>query len=122
VAVLDAQDLEREARSWVEQLLPAAGTPDPQPRAEPAWAAAVMAVDTGDDAAALAAGQRLAPLLAGISDPFLHAASRLTLAWTLPITGDFDGTLGEMAVTLEELRRQDEPVLTAMAAFTAGST
>ena len=69
------QDLEREARSWVEQLLPAAGTLDPQARAELAWAAAVLAVDAGDDTAALAARQRLAPLLAGISDPFLHAAS-----------------------------------------------
>ena len=60
------RDLEREAWSWVEQLLPAAGTLDPQARAELAWAAAVLAVDVGDDAAALAARQRLAPLLAGI--------------------------------------------------------
>ena len=69
------RDLEGQARSWVEQLLPAAGTLDPQARAELAWAAAVIAVDTGDDTAALAARQRLAPLLAGIQDPFLHAVS-----------------------------------------------
>jgi predicted ATPase len=78
------QDLEREAWPWVQQL-PAAGTLDPQARAELAWAAAVLAVDTGDDAAALAARQRLAPLLAGISDPFLHAVAQLAIAWTLPI-------------------------------------
>ncbi len=115
------RDLEREAWSWVEQLLPAAGTLDPQPRAELAWVAAVTAVDTGDDAAALAARQRLAPLLAGIEDPFLHAASQLAMAWTLPIPGDFDGALREAAVSLEEFRGQAEPVFTAMAAFTVGS-
>ena len=94
------QDLENQARSWVEQLLPAAGTLDPQPRAELAWTAAVMAVDTGDDTAALAARQRLAPLLAGIQDPFLHAVSQLAMAWTLPIAGDLDGALREAAVSL----------------------
>ena len=116
-----AQDLEREAWSWVEQLLPAAGTLNPQATAELAWTAIVLAGDIGDDAAALAARQRLAPLLAGISDPFLHAVSQLAMAWTLPIAGDFDGTLREVTVSLEELRGQDEPVFTAMAAFTAGS-
>ena len=115
------RDLEREARSWVEQLLPAAGTLDPQAQGELAWAAAVTAVDTGDDAAARAARQRRAPLLAGIGDPFLHAASQLAMACTLPIAGDFDGALREAAVSLEELHGQDEPVFTAMAAFTAGS-
>ena len=75
---------------------------------------------TGDDTAALAARQRLAPLLAGIEDPFLHAISQLAMAWSLPITGDFDGALREVAVSLEELRGQDEPVFTAMAASTAG--
>jgi predicted ATPase len=115
------QDLEREAWPWVQQLLPAAGTLDPQARAELAWAAAVLAVDTGDDAAALAARQRLAPLLAGISDPFLHAVAQLAIAWTLPIAGDFDEALREAAASLEELEGQDEPVFTGMAAFTAGS-
>ncbi len=115
------RDLEREAWSWVEQLLPAAATLDPQAGAELAVVAAVIAVDTGSDAAALAARQRLAPLLAGIQDPFLHAASQLAMAWTLPITGDFDGALRDAAVSLEELRGQDEPVFTAIAAFAVGS-
>ena len=113
-------DLAREARSWVEQLL-AAGTLDPQAGAELAVVAAVLAVNTGDDAAALAGRQRLAPLLAGIADQFLHAASQLAMAWSLPITGDFDGALREVTVALEELRGQNEPVYTAIAAFTAGS-
>ncbi len=111
----------REGRSWVGQLLPAAGTLDPQARAELAWAAAVIDVAVGDDAAALADRQRLAPQLAGIGDPFLHAASQLAMGWTLPITGDLDGALREVTVALDELRGQDEPVFTAMAAFTAGS-
>ena len=115
------RDLMREGRSWVEQLLPAAGALGPQARAELAWAAAVIDVAVGDDAAALADRQRLAPLLAGIQDPFLHAASQLALAWTLPITGDLAGALRQVMVALGELRGQDEPVYTALAAFTAGN-
>jgi predicted ATPase len=115
------QDLEREAWTWVQQLLPTAGTLDPQARAELAWAAAVLAAAAGDDEAALAARQRLAPLLAGISDPFLHAVAQLATAWTSPIAGDLDRALREAAVSLEELRGQDEPVFIGMAAFTVGS-
>ncbi len=114
------RDLEGQAWSWVEQFR-AAGTLDPQARAELGWVAAVMAVDTGDDTAALAAGRRLAPLLAGIQDPFLRAVCQLAMAWSLPIAGDLDGALREGAVSLEELRGQDEPVFTAIATFTAGS-
>ena len=115
------QDLGREAWSWAEQLLPGFGALDPQARAELAWAAAVLAGDIGDDAAALAARQRLAPLLPGIQDPFLHAVARLAMAWTLPVAGDYGGALREAAASLEELRGQDEPVFTAMAALTVGS-
>ena len=78
-------------------------------------------VQVGDDTAALADRQRLAPLLAGIGDPFLHAACQLAMGWTLPITGDLDGALREVTVALDELRGQDEPVFTAFAVFTAGS-
>jgi predicted ATPase len=115
------RDLAREAWSWVEQLLPAADTLDQHPRAELALAATVTAGITGDDTAALAARQRLAPLLAGIEDPFLHAASQLALAWSLPVAGDFDGALQGVTVALQELRGQDEPVYTSIAEFVAGS-
>ena len=115
------RDLGREALSWVEQLLPGFGTLDPLSRAELASTAAVLAVDIGDDAAALAARQRLAPLLPGIQDPFLHAVARLAMAWTLPVADDYDGALREAAASLEELRGQDEPIFTAMAEFTNGS-
>ena len=51
----------------------------------------MLAVNTGDDTAALAARKRLAPLLPGIQDPFLYAVSQLAMAWALPIVGDLDG-------------------------------
>ena len=114
------RDLEGQARSWVEQFRPA-GPLDPQAHSELRWVAAVMAVDTGDDTAALAAGQRLAQLLAGVQDPFLRAACQLAMAWSLPIAGDLDGALRAAAVSLEELRGQDEPVFTAITVFTVGS-
>jgi tetratricopeptide (TPR) repeat protein len=83
--------------------------------------AAVIAADTGDDTAARAARQRLAPLLAGIGDSFLHAVCQLAMAWTLPVSSDYDGALREVAVSLEELRGQDEPVYTAIAAAHVGT-
>jgi Tetratricopeptide repeat len=43
------------------------------------------------------------------------------MAWTLPITGDLDGALREVSVTLEEFRGQDEPFFTAMTALTVGA-
>jgi predicted ATPase len=115
------EDLEHEAWSWAQQLLPAAGTLDVQARAELAWVAAVLAVDVGDDTEALAGRQRLAPLLPGMSDHFLHAIAHLAMAWSLPIAGDFEAALWEAAASLAELAGQDEPVFAAMAAFTAGS-
>jgi hypothetical protein len=75
------QDLEREAWPWVEQLLPAAGTLDPQARAELAWVAALLAIETGNDAAALAARQRLAPLRRRLDEarPLLDEALDLSM-------------------------------------------
>ena len=115
------RDLEGQAGSWVEQFRHAAGPLDVQARAELALVEAVIAVHTGDDTAALAARQRLAPLLAGIQDPFLRAACQLAMAWSLPIVGDLDGALREAAASLEELGGQDEPVFTAIAEFAVGS-
>jgi tetratricopeptide (TPR) repeat protein len=114
------RDLEDQAGSWVEQAW-SSGPLDLQAQAELAWVAAVIAADTGDDTAARAARQRLAPLLAGIGDPFLHAVCRLAMAWTMPVTGNYDGALREVAVSLEELRGQDEPIYTAIAASHVGT-
>jgi len=114
-------DILGEARAWVEQLLPTAGALDIQARAELLWAAAVTAREVGDDTAAIAARQRLAPLLETIQDPYLHAVSRLAIAWTSAIVGDVDSALREAAGSLEELRGQDEPLWTAAALITLGS-
>jgi predicted ATPase/class 3 adenylate cyclase len=113
------RDHQAEARAWVDQLLPAAASFDPQARAELEWAATAIINEVGDDAAALAARRRLEPLLEEIQDPLLQAICQLVMAWTSPITGDFEGALREVSASLEELRGQDEPFFTAMAAFTA---
>jgi len=110
-----------EARPWVNQLLPAVGSLDAQAQAELLWTAAEIASEVGDDTTALAARERLGPLLAAIEDPFLHAACQLVMAWASPITGDFGGALREASASLEEFLGQDEPFLTALAAFTTGS-
>ena len=70
----------------------------------------VTAREVGDDAMALSARQRLAPLLEGIADPYLHAASQLAMAWTSPIVDDLNGALREASASLEEFRDQDEPL------------
>jgi predicted ATPase len=68
-----------EARAWVDQLVPAADSLDPEARAELLWTAAMNANQAGDAAAAVAAAQRLAALLAHIDDPYLHALSGLAM-------------------------------------------
>src|SRR5262245_3102319 len=81
----ELRDRMREARAWVEQLLPAADSLDLQARAELQWAAVVTAIEVGDDAATLSARARLGAMLDGIEDPFLHAVSLLVMAWASPI-------------------------------------
>ena len=110
-----------EVRAWVEQLLPTADTLDPHARAELLWTAAVTAVEVGDDPAALAARQRLEPLLDQVGDPFLRALCQLALAWTSSIGEDLDGALREASASLVAFRGQDAPVWTASAGLTVGS-
>ena len=110
-----------EARGWVAQLLPAAGSLGPQARAELMWTAAATASEVGDDAAALAARRNLEPLLETIEDPFLRAVGLLAMAWTSPITGDYDGARREASASLAQLRGQDEPFWTAQASADLGA-
>jgi len=110
-----------ELPGWAGQLLPTAGTLDPQARAELLWTAAVTSVEVGDDPAALSASQRLEPLLDQVGDPFLRALCQLALAWSAAIGGDLDGALREASASLAGLRGQDEPFWTASAGFTVGS-
>jgi predicted ATPase len=110
-----------EVCSWVAQLMPAAGTLEPQARAELLWTAAVAAREVGDDETAVTARERLVPLLETIEDPYLRAVSQLAVAWTSAIVGDTDGALREAAASLEQLRGQDEPLWTTTALITVGS-
>ena len=109
-----------EARSWVGQLLPTAGSFDLQARAELAWTAAATSLEVGDDQAALTAREQLAPLLDGIEDPYFRAACQLIMAWAAGIAGDFDDYLRGALVSLEQFHGQDEPFWTALANYTAG--
>src|SRR5262249_32777387 len=70
---------------------------------------------------AVAACERLEPLLAGIQDPFLHAVSVLATVWSLPLVDDHGGALERAIVALDELRGQDEPIWTALTLGTLGS-
>jgi predicted ATPase len=110
-----------EARTWIGELLPAAGSLGPLARAELIWAAAVNALEVGDDNTALAARQQRAALRDVIDDPFLHAVSQLAIAWATPLTGDFGGALLAASAALDELHGQHEPLWTALAAGTLGS-
>jgi predicted ATPase len=103
-----------ETRTWADQLLPSADSQEPQARAELVWTALVTALEVGDDAAALAARERLEPLLAENQDPFLHAVSTLATVWTAPLVDDLDGALQQALLCLQELRGQDEPLWTAL--------
>jgi tetratricopeptide (TPR) repeat protein len=116
----ELQDHLGELQAWAGQLLPTAGTLDPQARAELLWTAAVTAVEVGDDPVALSARQRLEPLLDRIDDPFLRALCQQALAWTSTISEDLDGALREASATLAEFRVQDAPFWTATAGLTVG--
>ena len=109
-----------QARSWVGQLLPTVGSFDLQAQVELAWAAAATGLEVGDDQAALAARERLTPQLDEIADPYLRAVSQLIMAWASGIVDDFDGAIQLASASLEQLRGQDEPFWTALAAYTAG--
>ena len=114
------RDILGEGRSWVVQLLPAAGSFDHQAQAELQWTALVAALEVGDDGAAVAARRRLETLLTGIADRFLRAVSQLAIAWSLPITGDLDGALRAASLSLKALRALDEPFWTALALGSLG--
>jgi hypothetical protein len=117
--VWSARDHLGEARAWVDQLLSAADTLDPQARAELAWTTLVTEDEVGDEQAVLTARQRLGPLLAGIDDP----SCRRCPSWPWrgpPVVGDLDGVLRGALASLEQLRGQDAPFWTALALGTAG--
>jgi tetratricopeptide (TPR) repeat protein len=110
-----------EARNWVKELLPSADSLGPQARAELLWTELAIALEVGDDAAALATGRRLGPLLPEIDDPYLQGISQLAIAWSTPTAGDFDDALRRALLSVEQLRGLDEPYWTAIALLTTGT-
>ncbi|GAA1874317.1 hypothetical protein GCM10009687_47830 [Asanoa iriomotensis] len=110
-----------EARDWIDALLPTVDGLDTQAQAELLWTAAVTAREVGDDQGALAARERLEPLLPRVDDPYLHAATQLAMAWTSTMVADVEGALREALAALAEFTSQDEPLGTASAALTVGS-
>jgi tetratricopeptide (TPR) repeat protein len=108
-------------RQRVDQLLPIASSLGRQAEEELLWTAGASAADLGDDQAAQAVRQRLEPLLPEIRDPFLSAVADLFMAWSTPITGDFERALREVSACLDKLRGQDEPFFTSVAEFTAST-
>jgi hypothetical protein len=114
------RDFIGDGRSWVQQLLPAAKSFDHQAQADLEWTALVSALEVGDDRTALAARQRLEPLLAVVNDRFLRAIAQLAIAWSGPITGDFSGALKAAAASLDSLRGQREPFWMALALGSVG--
>ena len=110
-----------EARPWIQQVESSADSLSPRARLELFWTAVATAVDVGDDEWALAASQHLPSLITEIDDPFLRAISQLVIGWTHPIEGELEEALRDVVASLEQLRGQDEPYMTAVAAISAGN-
>jgi predicted ATPase len=115
------RDHQKEARAWVDELLPAVDSMAVEPRAELLWTAQVSALEMGNDTAAVSAGERIGPLLNRIDDPFLGAVAKLAMAWTAPIVEALDESVRQASKSLEQLRTQDEPFWTALALGTLGT-
>jgi predicted ATPase len=113
-------DVLSQAHNWVQELLPTVDSLDPQARAELLWTAAVTAREAGDNAAAVAARDHLAPLLDEIQDPYLRAVCELAMAWASAIVGDLDRVLPEASSSLARIEGQAEPFWTALVASTVG--
>ena len=110
-----------EAQAWVERTLRDTGTEDAESLVELLLASTVTAGETSGGEKVLTARERLAPLLDSVDDPYLHAVSTLALAWTAAVAVDIDEARREAGLALAELRRQDEPLWTAIALITVAA-
>lgn len=110
-----------EARGWVAELLPRVDALPPADRVVVLGAALVSALERGDEDAARAARDGLAPLLDDIDDPYLTAVSTLLMAWVSVLVRDNDAAQRGLTFAVELLRSLDEPMWTALALVSAGS-
>jgi hypothetical protein len=113
-------DILREARSLIDELMSGADSLGAHDRAEVLTAAAVVALEIGDEDAASAAAQDLAPLVPELDDPYVEAVARLVTSWSSAIAGDFEGGVREAAASLELFRRLGEPLWIPVALITLG--
>ncbi|HEY2656053.1 MAG TPA: DUF4062 domain-containing protein [Solirubrobacteraceae bacterium] len=109
------------AHGLLGQLLAAADSLDPHPRAELLFSAEVNALQTSDLATALTTRDRLVPLLDKVDDPGLAAVSELVNSWTSGVSNDLDRALREAGQSLDRLRVLDEPLWTAVALMSVGA-
>jgi predicted ATPase len=108
-----------QARAWIRDAIPAAGSLDVTAQTELAWTDVATSLEVGDDAAALGARERLESLIEAVDDGLLVAISELALGWVAPIVDDFDGALRRTSRSVEMLD-DDEPFWTALAVGTLG--
>jgi predicted ATPase len=110
-----------EAQSWIHELLSDTSSFEHQRQAELNWVAAVTFSELGDYTEALAAGERLRPLLGEIDDLYLQAVSHLAMLWIATFLDDFDDALREASLGYRLLSHKDEPVWAAIATTNLGA-
>jgi predicted ATPase len=92
-----------EARALVEQLLPLSSTMDPQTQVELLLASTVTATESFGGGQMLTADERLVALLDSLNEPYLHAVSRVAIAWTTAVGADVASALRDATLAMDEL-------------------
>jgi ATP/maltotriose-dependent transcriptional regulator MalT len=113
-------DRMREGRAWLEELLPRADELNEQELIDLYLTAAVTGIEVGDDDGSLSAAREIEQLQDRIDDPFLASWAQLALAWTRPISGDYDGALTAGYRALDGFRALGESFMEGAALMTVG--
>ena len=100
-----------QARTWVDQLVPDAGSLDPHTQAELLWTAAVTANRAAMPRRRKQPANGWHRCWAHIDDPYLRALSGLAMEWASLAAGDPDGAIRHESASLEELPRPRRAVL-----------
>ncbi|SFS06670.1 Predicted ATPase [Microbacterium sp. cf046] len=110
-----------EGREWVSELQAVADAAqlDERARAEVLFTEVVTAVAVGDDRGAVSAAATIPAIIDRVEEPALRNALHLALSWSLPIQGDFEGSLTEATRAYDGFAEHDDAVI-AFAALTVG--
>jgi ATP/maltotriose-dependent transcriptional regulator MalT len=114
-------DRMREGRAWLEELLPRADELNEQEQIDLYLTAAVTGIEVGDDDGSLSAAREIEQVQDRIDDPFLASWAQLALAWTRPISGDYDGALTAGYRALDGFRALGESFMEGAALMTVGT-